>query len=63
MPKIIDPTEIASMTDEEVAATNRKLVLKLVATRIVLPLATVLVVHVATSLITKKLASKNEIEA
>jgi multisubunit Na+/H+ antiporter MnhC subunit len=52
--------EIQQMSDEQVAAANKKLVRKLVLTKIVLPVAVTAAVIVVAKIVDKKLGSTEE---
>jgi hypothetical protein len=59
MTEIIDPAEIAAMTDEEIASANRNMLVRLLLIRIVIPGIIVVGAHIATSMIVKKLESQH----
>lgn len=49
--------QIKNMTDEEVAAENTRLARKIIVTKIIVPMATVVAVHVAAHFLAKKFAN------
>lgn len=51
--------EIKAMSDEEIAATNRKLMKKIIVTRIVVPMAFIVATHVVVTVIERQLDKKS----